>query len=65
MRISIEISEEECMKLREHFKFYGTVQPLLNQTGIHRMTLSRLLNTRRATRDTIEKIRLYLKDENI
>lgn len=61
MRVSTEISPEERAKLKEFFRLYGTAQPLLNETGMHRVTLNRLLNTGRATIDTVEKVRAYVK----
>lgn len=61
MRVSTEISAEERMALRHFFRLYGSVQPLLNETGIHRMTLNRLLKTGRATVQTVEKVRAYVR----
>lgn len=61
MRVSTEISPEERMVLRHFFRLYGSVQPLLNETGIHRMTLTRLLKTGRATVQTVEKVRAYVR----
>lgn len=61
MRVSTEISLEERMELKEFFRLYGTVQPLLNETGMHRITLNRLLATGRATTETVDKVRSYVK----
>lgn len=61
MRVSMEISLEERTQLRAFFRLYGTAQPLLNETGMHRITLNRLLYTGRATTETVEKVRAYVK----
>ena len=64
MRVSIEISPEECQQLRAFFRHYGTVQPLLSETGMHRVTLTNLLKKGRATREVVDKVRLYVKNQN-
>ncbi len=63
MRISVEIRSEELIRLRKFFKNYGTIQPLLTQSGMHRMTLNRLLTTGRATLETIKKVRTYIAEQ--
>jgi hypothetical protein len=65
MRVSIEISKEECKELREFFKNYGTVQPLLSETGMHRVTLTNLLKKGKATKEIVDKVRLYVKKQTI
>lgn len=65
MRVSTEISLEERTKLKEFFRLYGTAQPLLNETGMHRITLNRLLRTGRATTETVEKVRAYVKRQEV
>ena len=61
----MNISPRELQMLREYFKNYGTVQPLLDQTGLHRMTVKRLLETGRATRDTVVKVRTFVNNQEI
>lgn len=63
MRVSIEISNEECLALQAFFKNYGTVQPLLTETGMHRVTLTNLLKKGRATKEVVDKVRSYVKNQ--
>lgn len=64
MRESTEISPKERTQLRAFFRRYGTAQPLLAETGMHRITLNRLLYTGRATTETVEKVRAYVKKQH-
>lgn len=64
MRVTVEISREECAKWRAFFKHYGTAQPLLTETGMHRATLTGLLKNGRATKDVVDKVRSYVIKQN-
>lgn len=61
MRVTIEITPREHRAFREFFRLYGTAQPMLNETGMHRITLNRLLRTGRATSETVRKVRDYVQ----
>jgi hypothetical protein len=61
MRVTIEITPREHRIFREFFRLYGSAQPMLEETGMHRITLNRLLRTGRATSETVQKVRDYVQ----